>query len=785
MQKNSKPRLVFFRFIGRNLPQYILIHLQEQVKCLSEFFDVVIINENCDYKLICEKYQPEITVFESGVYAGPREIKNTSAYPEIPKVGFCNADAYCVTRSVFLSDMERWDISTYFCLSVSMPDYTQTISDSLFVWPNFIDSEIYKDYEEHKIIPILLTGSQAAHYPWRKRIGKILSQNYPVMTSPHFGWFNEQLTKRMIHGESYARMINASLIAPTCGTIARELVRKHLEIPACKTCLITEKTPIIEAAGFLDMQNCVFVDSANVLDKVEFLFQNPDVLERITQAGFDLVHSQHTIKHRNQLYQWFKLHKNLGPGEKIVQISPFEPLKVVNANSPQPAPIRSNGLDRQLLQEGDKKLWSGNYKDAEQYYIRCLNYHFMPEAVLRLSLCHLYQGNASQASTLLADLIERSIKIHGSIDPDPVEWSYFIISLICQGMLDEAIKRAHQFPSLRHDELDRTLALVTALYEPVKKIGAAPKGQIKYRKSIHQLPELNDNEWMAKCKMMLGACGQHKFLDRLKNKSDSLLYQPYVDSRSEQKIVIKPSSSYENQIVFPLLSKPFHVRLNRFFMRKKDFAINRMRGFIQNNRYFSCISDKNKIKKELALIVEKLAREEEIRTVLIIGASKTARCTQAVIEGTSKNPVTPTLYFTNIASRSFRKISINSTNNSCTLEYDGFLLKRIKKMDNIKFFGLVIYDGENFTDKVEFDDIFGADFIVINGLDKSDQYYFLERLRAEHDYSLLSYEMTHQGGYAVFMKNILQPTRGIVSQQFINNNVKCFTNSQPVYGSKP
>jgi hypothetical protein len=769
MQKTPKPRLVFFRFIGRNLPQYILMHLQEQVKCLSEFFDVVVINEDCDYKLICEKYQPEITVFESGVYAGPRKIKNTSAYPEIPKVGFCNADAYCLTRSVFLSDMERWDISTYFSISVSMPDYTPTISDSLFVWPNFIDTEIYKDYEENKIIPILLTGSQAAHYPWRKRIGKILSQNYPVMTSPHFGWFNEQLTKRMIHGESYARMINASLVAPTCGTIAKELVRKHLEIPACKSCLITEKTPIIEAAGFVDMQNCVFVDSTDVLDKVEFLFQNPDVLERITQAGFDLVHSQHTIKHRNQLYQWFNLHKKLGPSDKIVQISPFEPLKVVNVNSPQQnTPIRSNGLDRQLLRDGDKKLWSGAYKDAEQYYIRCLNYHFMPEAILRLSICHLYQGNASQASTLLADLIERSMKIHGAIDPDPVEWSYFIISLICQGMLAEAIKRAHQFPFLGHNELDRSIALVTALYQPVKIIEATPKGQIKYRKSIHQIPELNDNEWIDRCKMMLRACGQHEFLNRLKNRSDSLLHQPPVDSRSEKTIFIKPPSRNENQIILPLISRPFHVRLNRFFTRKKDSVINKISDFIRSNRYLLRVNIKNKIENEMALVVEKLAREEEIKTVLIIGASKTARCTQAVLEGARKNPIAPTLYLTNLALRSFLEISINDSNNSRTLEYDKFLIKRIKKLDNIKYFGLVIYDGENFTDKVELDDILGADFIVINGLEKYDQYYFLERLRAEHDYNLLSYEMEHQEGYAVFIKNLLQPNLGAISQKIYN-----------------
>ncbi|MDP4361108.1 glycosyltransferase, partial [Escherichia coli] len=77
-------------------------------------------------------------------------------------------------------------------------------------------------------------------------------------------------------------------------------------------------TPALEAAGFTDMQNCVFADEHDILDKLDYLFQNPDELERITNAGYQLVHSRHTLKQRDQIFQWFNLYKNLKSNQKIV-----------------------------------------------------------------------------------------------------------------------------------------------------------------------------------------------------------------------------------------------------------------------------------------------------------------------------------------------------------------------------------------------------------------------------------------------------------------------------------
>jgi hypothetical protein len=108
----TKPRLLFFQYkYDERLPAFLLMHKQEHVKCLSEFFEVILVREDCDYQQICEMYKPDIALFESGVNhetCQRLEISNTRCYPEIPKLGLHHADAFCNARAGFLSDMDHW-----------------------------------------------------------------------------------------------------------------------------------------------------------------------------------------------------------------------------------------------------------------------------------------------------------------------------------------------------------------------------------------------------------------------------------------------------------------------------------------------------------------------------------------------------------------------------------------------------------------------------------------------------------------------------------------------------
>ncbi|MEH2197167.1 glycosyltransferase [Nostoc sp.] len=566
MDNIKKPKLVFFQFKQNSVSKFVVLHRQQHVKCLSEFFNVIVINEDCDYQQICETYQPDLTLFESGVnYRGCQRlnIKNTNAYPEVPKLGFHNGDSWCEARAGFLSDMENWGIETFFSICTTTSEHTPDIAENLFVWPNFIDADIYQDYGQTKIIPLLITGRQHQLYPWRERVNKIVTQHYPSLICPHLGYDDERATSRMMYGEQYARTINASWFVPTCGSAEKEVVRKHFEIPASKSCLITEKTPAIEAGGFIDMQNCVFSDESDVLDKLDYLFKHQDELEKITNAGYQLVHSRHTLKQRDQIFQWFNLYKNLKSTQKIIQTNPFNPLTIVEKSlGIQNSHIICNGLVIELLRQGDEQLWAGKYEEAEFLYLKCFNYiHWMPEPKLKLALCNLYKGNAENALSWITQPIKYTLEEYKALDPDPVEWAYFIICLLCKGKFNEAIIRADQFPLLSHPELARIRWVMNFLQNQGENLLEMDSELSKPRYSVHRLPHRSFTDWINNLCILLQACQQFALAETLINTTTSE-YQSLEQKEKKYKTARPVLSDY-------LLS----IRTKRLTFLNKIFEI--------------------------------------------------------------------------------------------------------------------------------------------------------------------------------------------------------------------
>ncbi len=741
----DKPRLVLFRWLRPGLPPFIHQHLDEQVKCLRHHFDVVLVSEDCDYREICETHRPDLAVFESGVYAGRRNITRTSSFPEIPKVGFCNADAYCATRSVFLTDMERWGVDTFFTLAVSMAEYTPDIADRLFVWPNFVDADVYRDHGQPKNVPILFTGSQAAHYPWRSRIHSIVTEQYPCLTTPHAGWFDKQAAGRMVHGMRYAQLLNAASVAPTCGTIARDVIRKHFEIPASRTCLVTERTPSIEAAGFVDMENAVFADQDDILDKLEFLFANPDELRRITDAGFDLVHAQHTMDRRDQLLQWLRLHRAARPGERIVQTGPFEPLRLVASSSGVTnSHSISGGLDRSLLEEGQRMLTLGRLQRAEELFLRCLNYHFMPEPVLGLTRCHLYGGNPAQAATWVSKSIERELVAHFAQSPDPVDWAFFVRALLCQGNIREAVRRADQFPELAHLELDR-IRRVTSLAAGREAPPAGSECERRTdRRSVHLLPHRDADSWIDDLCVMLRACGQPRLADTVLAGGVSAggvlagvvpggggaparaeARAPEVDGA-----VGSGSSQPARPDVLPLLSDPPRVRLERRLRRELQ-ARRRRRDRGTPNR-----------------VIESLAQKEDLHNALLIRASATSRSIRAVLAGLTSNPNKPEIVWLHDATPPFLPGRDRRPGERLSRR-DAF---ERKSRQHRHRFDIVIVGKHSELAPEEHATLDGARFVVLTGINHAPSHALHSGLIEDHDYRLVTHDASHDGGFSVFRR---------------------------------
>ena len=317
----------------------------------------------------------------------------------VPKIGFVNADAWCETRSATISEMEHWGLECLFSISSTALEHTPELADRLFIWPVFVDTDVFRNYHLPKLIPVLLTGSTAPQYPWRHHVYDHVARRYPSLVCPHHGYLAQSPAGEMMHGEAYARAINASHVVPACGTVAREIVRKHFEIPACNACLIAERSAALEAAGFVDMENCVFADENDVLAKLSHLFNHRDELQRITAAGHDLVHARHTLKHRDQVARWFRLRTSVAAGQRIIQSGPFGPFRVVSADSGlHNYYVSGEGLHLRFLAEGDRNMAKRDYVKAEAAYRHCLAYmNALPEARLKLAICLLGRGDAAGA----------------------------------------------------------------------------------------------------------------------------------------------------------------------------------------------------------------------------------------------------------------------------------------------------------------------------------------------------------------------------------------------------
>ena len=747
----TKPRLLFIRSTANDRARFIRTHLKEHVKCLSLKFDVVLVDqEDCDYKQLCEAHRPDLALFESGVYvsmATRRNIRNAEAFPEIPKLGLCNADAYCITRKVFLADMYRWNIDTFFSISLAMPEYTPAISDRLFTWPNFADDDVYKDYGERKNIPVLFTGSLATHYPWRNRIYKRLRSLYPSMLCPHFGWGKEQDTERTIFGEQYARLLNAAFFVPSCGSIANELVRKHLEIPASRACLLAQRSPALEAAGFIDMKNCVFADEHDVVGKVDYLLAHRDELSSITQEGYQLVHSRHLLKHRNQLHQWFVLHRSLGANEKIVQPGPFQDLVAVPRDSTiVNSHVSPSGLDRKLLRTGDEQLERGKYSEAKELFVRCLNYHLMAEPCLRLVITSLLQGDIVGARDWSSKQLQLTLERHHSCTPDPVEWAYAILVELCGGRELKAWEYASMFPALRHRELDRAriVAGIAAGRAP-ETLASWTISRDSY--SIHQLPEIDFNSWVRRLCIMLTACGQERVSERISSPGRAANIWSAISSgqgrgaASSLAPPIKPTTHTPSAPIGRFRSQLRSCLEDvRYVAKKVLHTAERNTGYflpyhLSSVRQETCYHE-----------LEKLCADEECTAIVIIGAKSNDYVTQACMHGGDVNPRRPVVVCVSESEDALRRLR---------KRYSGKRHVRVLGVDcgevlSAARAALMVLDGSEIAGQAcTFVDIGSPLTIVLHDINTSHAYDIHQFLMASDDYELLDHS-PHGAGYSIF-----------------------------------
>jgi hypothetical protein len=778
---HKQPSLLFFQFqYDDRLSPFLLTHKQEHVACLSHFFDVTVINQDCDYKEICDAYEPALALFESGVnHATCRRLKieNARSYTQVPKIGLHHGDAFCNARAGFLSDMEQWGIDTFFAISTTAAEHTPEIASHLFTWPVFIDPIIYRDYGIWKGIPVLFTGNRNALYPWRNQLWRRISDHYGTLTWPHPGYGTGTPAARILMGEDYARTINSAWFVPACGTIAKDVVRKHFEVPACRTCLVTEQSPALQAAGFADMKNCVFADAHDVLDKLDYLLRNRDVLTEITDAGYRLVHSRHRMEHRDQIYQWFGLHANLKPHQTIVQDGPFESLRVVAKEAGvQRIHISSNGSHLALIRKGDEHFLRGQYEHAEQCYLKCTFYMpWMPEPKLRLALCRLHRGEPGSALSLIEEQLRFVLGVYGAENPDPVEWAYYLVALLCAGKHRVATKHAEAYPTLQHPHLDLARRAVRLLSRCGNSLfHTLPVRRSQY--SIHRLPIAATENWIEQISIMLTACKRFEMAETLRvhwrNDDSGCEPPPTADGAcangASRKLAprkrlfrVPRIASARTVLTSQVARHPLYPKLAAAIRRSMKVVLHRLEA---KTGYFLpyCLSSSKE--DELFERLRELARSDDVNSILVLGTTLKSRSIEAIMAGAGENGGRPFVFCAGFSIKRRVQRAIHRYAASTWLELSGCLatqlsesIRTIKEERGFSRFDIVLVSDcdpvdHSVTTPALRSDLLGVTTVVLEGLMSPSSFAAYEMLLSSPEFELTSQNPGLRNGYAIFTK---------------------------------
>ena len=453
-----KPTLLVFR------PPMQLIPLNNQNvqffkmdKALGVNFKEIIIDYSCDYGEVLEKYRPDMALFhfEEGT-TGSINIQNVKYNNSIPKTGLATIDSSSVGKGFFYRFMQEYGVDDIFSIEVTTGETFPEIKDNLFYIPNFIDSDLNFDYKLEKNIPVLLTGHfEHKFYEWRKLIKKPLIDNFPTLYFRHPGYYTDTHIPDMlrIHGEDYFKRLNSSWIIPTCGSFKNTVLMKHFEIPGAKSCLVCDENETVKLHGFIDMENCVFSEPGQIVEKLNYLFNNPDILQKIINTGYEFVHSKHTHKHRLQIYQWYQLIKQKQSNQKIIQPSLLGDLELVDLASPKETLHIRVAEDVKQIIAIDDLISKKNYYKAELEAKSVIDFaEYIHDAKLRLYFIHMLCGRKNYASYSLKELL--LYRIDANIIPDPLDLAIFIIHLLSERKTEKAVYFSKIAITKRRKELD-------------------------------------------------------------------------------------------------------------------------------------------------------------------------------------------------------------------------------------------------------------------------------------------------------------------------------------------
>jgi hypothetical protein len=241
------------------------------------------------------------------------------------------------------------------------------------------------------------------------------------------------------------------------------------------------------------------------------------------------------------------------------------------------------------------------------------------------------------------------------MQPDPIEWAYFLLCLVATGRRRQALAYLMRYPEMRHAELARVTRALHALRSgPTGVERPSPSNRMPgpHRASIHTLRIQSDEEWADSVVAMLRACNRGSEADLIAlafaepcSRLDPQNLDRGFDMEPAARVPVRSGAASRRPIRLEPLDWRTPLRVaKRVLLRSARPVRNALRPIVRA-AWSPTTSD-----PRLPGLAELLQREA-VTSAVCVGASRKSPLTQVFIDGLSTNANATTLVLAHSATQ--------------------------------------------------------------------------------------------------------------------------------------
>ncbi len=349
--------------------------------------------------------------------------------------------------------------------------------------------------------------------------------------------------------------------------------------------------------------------------------------------------------------------------------------------------------------------------------------------------------------------------------------------LLCLGKLSEAGRRSAEFPELSHPELDRTRWAVNVLEGKAKSTPTLADDSRKHRFSIHRLPDLSAEEWLERLCDMLTACRQYELVESLRENGLSRRALGCQGS-SVSANGTKSSAGHDRdngQVLHSTqrregVTSSFGKRLKVYKFRRRLTKLTHLASIA----YLAITATQSRSLaarhgEDCCRSIRELMRQEQIRSILIVGGASKRASTEALVTSAFENGGQPSVFCISGPRRRFsgphRTVEDHctewyrlswSSQESVAAQVEA-AIQQIKADHHIDMFDVLLIDGAELGSRLAAGSVLNQQLsaghiVLLEDIDNAFNCDNYNRLINDQEYALVDYNASLRRSYAIFRK---------------------------------